>query len=124
MAEKEREEGEHRDRLLARLAQQTHQACEAARTWWLAAGLAPALPAEAAREWTLVDCRRTAVAYALGRRTVIASRKVRVGQVSPGIESAPRNRRGKRAISLAMSCRPRSRIRPRVRSLAITSRAL
>ena len=47
--------------------------------------------------------------------------KVWVGQVRPGIVSLPRNRRGKRPISLSMSCRPRSAISARVTSDAMTA---
>jgi hypothetical protein len=48
---------------------------------------------------------------------------VSVGHVRPGIVSTARNRRGKRSISLFMSAAPRSTMRSRVSSLAITSLA-
>ena len=47
-----------------------------------------------------------------------------VGQVKPGMDFSPRNRRGKRPISLFMSCLPRSRIRSSVVWLAMTCSAL
>src|SRR2546423_1291878 len=56
--------------------------------------------------------------------SVSSPRKARVGQVSPGIVSAPRKRRGKRPISLFISASPLSRMRPSVASLAMTCSAL
>ncbi len=56
--------------------------------------------------------------------SVISSLKASVGQVRPGIDLAPRNRRGKRPISLFMSCLPRSRIRSSVVWLAMICSAL
>ena len=47
--------------------------------------------------------------------------KTRCGQVRPGMLSLPRNRRGKRPISLSMSCWPRSTIMSRVTSEAMIS---
>ncbi|CFW11332.1 Uncharacterised protein [Bordetella pertussis] len=48
----------------------------------------------------------------LPRSTVISPLNVMVGHTRPGgIDSTLRNRRGKRPISLALSCSPRSAIR-------------
>jgi hypothetical protein len=50
--------------------------------------------------------------FTLPSHSVILPVKVSVGQVSPsGTLSTLRNRRGKRPISLALSCSPRSTIR-------------
>ena len=61
--------------------------------------------------------------FKLPWRPGLPSPTIKVGQVRPGTLSAPRNKRGKRSISLFMSAAPRSTINSYVPWLAMMSLA-